>query len=246
MPTLKIPSLQHMVRHWRGQPEGIMRSLVALAKNPPTFNYNVLFGAVRDLLVLGQSYEQVEEGIRRGVKREDLKQRLLEVLPLIRDYFEGITPTFVQSVERRYYAVGRDLLVPFDPPIIYGVGGQLHFPWFSFWRSNPLADERLSLFVTIVEEVLLQDPDLETARFSILDFSAPKTTRARERLPRELKVIDAADIPRVSPERKAEMLETFGQGYLMAKAKLAESASDTSDKRPDAGSGMDDHPDLVR
>jgi hypothetical protein len=37
--------------------------------------------------------------------------------------------------------------------------GQVYFPWFSFWRSNPLADASLSLFVMVVEEVLLQDPD---------------------------------------------------------------------------------------
>lgn len=48
-------------------------------------------------------------------------------------------------------------MVPFEGPMIYGVGGQLYFPWFSFWRRNPLANERLSLFVTLVEEVLLQD-----------------------------------------------------------------------------------------
>jgi len=36
----------------------------------------------------------------------------------------------------------------------------------SFWRTNPLDDERLSLFVAIVERVLLDDPDLEGARTS--------------------------------------------------------------------------------
>ena len=64
----------------------------------------------------------------------------------------------------RHYPVGRGLMVPFEPPLVYGIGGQLYFPWFSFWRRNPLSDERLSLFVTLVDEVLLQDPDLDTAR----------------------------------------------------------------------------------
>lgn len=245
MSDLKIPSLQHMASHWRKDPEGIMRSLVALALNPPNFSYKALFGALRDLLVLGQSYEQVEEGIRRGIKRDDLRENLLSVLPLIRDYFEGVCPNFIQSVERRFYPIGRDLLVPFDPPIIYGVNGQLHFPWFSFWRSNPLTDERLSLFVTIVEEVLLQDPDLETVDFKILDFSAPKPKRGI-RFPRELKVISAKDVPRISPERKAEMLETFVQGYLLAQAKLASETGKSRSKRPEAGEEANDHPDLFR
>jgi hypothetical protein len=76
--------------------------------------------------------------------------------------------------------------------MIYGAGGQLYFPWFSFWRQNPLARERLSLFVTMVDEILMQDPDLETARFEILDFSCPGPKQ-----PRVLRVIDARDIPRI-------------------------------------------------
>jgi hypothetical protein len=119
----------------------------------------------------------VVEGIRRGIKREAVRNNLLGVLPLIRDHFADVAPDFIQAIDRRYYPVGRGLMVPFEPPMIYGVGGQLYFPWFSFWRQNPLAKERLSLFVTLVEEVLLQDPDLETARFEVLDFSAPKGTR---------------------------------------------------------------------
>jgi hypothetical protein len=157
---------------------------VALAENGPTFNYEPLFSAVRDILVFGQPYEQIAEGMRRGIPREAVRDNMLGVLPLIREHFDGIAPSFVQSVGRRYYPVGRGLMVPFDPPVIYGAGGQIHFPWFSFWRSNPLTSERMSLFVTIVEEVLLEDPDLENARFVILDFSAagPKLPRTLKRL----------------------------------------------------------------
>jgi hypothetical protein len=107
-------------------------------------------------------------------------------------------------------------MVPFAPPFIYGVGGQLYFPWLSFWRANPIADERLSLFVTIVEEVLLGDPDLENAVFQILDFSAPSGGK-----PRELRIIDAKDVPRVSELRKREMLDAFAEGYFQAQAILS-------------------------
>ena len=48
-----------------------------------------------------------------------------------------------------------------------------------FYR-NQLARERLSLFVTLVDELMLPDPDLEQARFEILDFSASKTGKPRE------------------------------------------------------------------
>lgn len=226
MAGLRVPSVQHLARNWRKSPEAIAKVLVKLALNSPRFSYNPLFGAVRDLLVLDIPYDQVVEGIRR-IKREKVRENLLGVLPLIRDHFSGIVPSFYQTIEKRYYPVGRGLMVPFDSPMIYGVGGQLYFPWFSFWRQNPLTNERLSLFVTLVDEVLMQDPDLENARFEILDFSCPGPN-----LPRSLKVVDARDIPRLDDTRKTEMLEAFAEGYFQAVAELAGRArSDGDDDR---------------
>ncbi|WP_207210091.1 hypothetical protein, partial [Lichenibacterium ramalinae] len=207
MAELRVPSVQHLARNWRDEPAAIARLLVRLALNPPRFNYNPLLLAVRDLLVLQVPYEQVAEGIRRAVKREQVRNNLLSVLPLIRDHFSGLSTDFYQVVDRRYYPVGRGLMVPFDPPMIYGIGGQIYFPWFSFWRQNPLARERLSLFVTLVDEVLMQDPDLEAARFEILDFSCTGPKQ-----PRTLTVLDARDIPRLGSERKTAMLAACRSG----------------------------------
>ena len=225
MPELRIPTLQHLARNWRSDPTFIAGVLVRLVENPPRFNYNPLLGAVRDLLVFNVPYEQIVAGIQK-ITRESVRNNLLGVLPLIRDHFVGVCPDFCQSVERRFYPVGRGLMVPFEPPLLYGVSGQLYFPWFSFWRQNPLATERLSLFVTLVEEVLLQDPDLETARFQILDFSAPNA-----KTPRELSVIDARDIPRLNEARKAIMLETFAEGYFRALQILAGRTPPPADDR---------------
>jgi len=83
MAKLKMPSLQHLARNWRSDPQEIKGRLVALAQNAPTFNYEPLFGAVRDILVFGQPYEQIAEGIRRGIGREAVRDNLLSVLPLI-------------------------------------------------------------------------------------------------------------------------------------------------------------------
>ncbi|MDF2369033.1 hypothetical protein [Sneathiella sp.] len=219
---LKIPSLQHLSRNWRENPTQIQKELVRLAKNSPTFNYIPLFSAVNDLLVLGQSFEQVYEGISIGVKRENVRDNFLEVLPLIQEYFDGVSPNFYQTVAMRYYPIGQDLVIPFSPPLIYGVGGQICFPWFSFWRTNPLKEQNLSLFVTLVEEMLLQDPDLDEAKFEILDFSAPKGDRARA-----LFIQDARDIPRVSHSEKTEMLEIFAEGFLRAQNQLVSEPEET-------------------
>jgi len=231
MIDIRVPILQHLARNWRRKPEYIAKELVRLAENPPHFNYNPLHSAIRDLLILGIPYDQVVEGIRR-IRRKDVRENLLSVLPLIRDYFTGIHPDFCQMIDRRLYPVGRGLMVPFEPPMIYGVGGQLYFPWFSFWRQNPIQAERLSLFVTLIDELLLQDPDLENARFEILDFSAPD-----KKSPRELTVINANDVPRISDLQKSIMLETFVEGYYRAKqmleAKQHQAREEQSPKKAD-------------
>ncbi len=90
--------------------------------------------------------------------------------------------------------------------------------------------ERLSLFVTLVDEILMQDPDLEAARFEILDFSCPSI-----RQPRELRIIDARDVPRLDERRKIGMLECFAEGYFRALEELAGAAPP-----PPPGEGADD------
>jgi hypothetical protein len=235
---LKVPSVQHLARNWRNTPERTCRKLVALVESPPIFNYNALFAAVRDMLVFNQPYDEIVEGIRRGIKRADVRENLLGVLPLIRDHFASVAPDFVQGIDRRYYSIGRGLMVPFDPPLLYGIGGKLTFPWFSFWRSNPLADARLSLFVTMVDELLADDPDLAAADFQILDFSVPKVKAGRTKPPRQLRIIDARDIPRVTESTKLEMLTVFAEGYFMAVAELATAAR----ARPSDGQAQERDP----
>jgi hypothetical protein len=236
---LKVPSLQHLARNWRNDPERISNVLVELVRNPPTFNYDPLFGALRELIVLGASYEQVEVGLRLRVKRPVVLKNMLEVLRLMRDHFDGLRPDFVQAVAPRYYPLGRGLLIPFAPPLIYGVNGAIRFPWFSFWRRNTLSDEGLSLFVTVVDELLAQDPDLEEADFHILDFSVP--ARCAER---ELRIINGREIERLTNERKMEMLSVFAEGYRRAEVVLAtmpvapESRSRKDDTRDDDQLGL--------
>jgi len=237
MAKLKVPSLQHLARNWRDTPAGVTKALVRLAKHPPQFTYEPLFGAVRDMLVLGVPYEQIAEGIRRGERRPWVRENLLEVLPLLRAHFASIELDGPPSrIARRHYLLARDIMIPFEAPLEYSVGGQKYFPWFSFWRSNPLADRRLSLFVTLVEEMLLQDPDLDTARFQILDFS--RIDGAEER---QLLVVDARDIPRLTETGKRSMLEVFADGYRKARDELAgvkpENDKKGDEQRPDSNQG---------
>lgn len=100
MAELRVPTLQHLARNWRLNPQLTAKALVRLAENPPRFNYNPLYGAVRDLLILGAPYEQVEAGLRK-IKREKVRNNLLSILPLVRDHFAGLHPDFFQVVVNR-------------------------------------------------------------------------------------------------------------------------------------------------
>jgi len=214
--TLRVPSAQHLARNWNESSEMTAKALVRLFNNSPTFNYNAVFSAVRDMLVLGVPYGDVERGMREKIKRDDVRMNFLEILPLIRSHFDGENPDFVNEVSPRHYplARGRDglmLYIPFNPPMVYGVGGKLVFPWISFWRINPLMGEKLQLFTTIVKGILAQDPDLDEADFQIHDYSASKPG-----YPRTLTVISAADVPSLSPSRRDEMLLQFADGFSLA------------------------------
>lgn len=84
-----------------------------------------------------------------------------------------------------------------------------------------------------MEEVLLQDPGLEEAKFEILDFSSPASEQ-----PRELRVLDAREILRISDERKTEMLSVFAEGYFLAEAELSSTIEAKQERQPsDADSG---------
>lgn len=210
---IRIPTLQHVARNMEGGPQEIKKALIRMVDAQPPFSYQALNGLTRDMLVFQHPYEQIVKGAERA-KNALARKNFLEILPLIKDHFDGVVPNFVQEVSWRFYPVARNLMVPFQPPLFYGAGGQIFFPWFSYWRVKPLTGEKLSFFVTIISEILLQDPDLEEAKFQILDFSARDEDR-------ELRMIEAADVPRVSETRKKEMLADFEEGVRLAELELA-------------------------
>ena len=60
--------------------------------------------------------------------------------------------------------------------------------------------------------MLLQDPDLEDAKFEILDFSASTSSRGL----RQLNVIDCSEVPKLKKDRLREMLSIFVEGFEQA------------------------------
>jgi len=66
-------------------------------------------------------------------KASMVRDLLIEVMPLIGSHFSGIEPDGPpRRVARRYYPLARDIMIPFEAPLEYSIGGQVYFPWFSF------------------------------------------------------------------------------------------------------------------
>jgi hypothetical protein len=216
MSKLKIPSLQHMARNWYESPKEIENALIDVVRSTPPFNYNMLNTLTFEHLNLRTPKTLLQDSVRLKEKRVNVQRNFIEVLAHFCKYFEDVRPDYVHQISTRYYPLHRDLKIEFKPPLLYGIGGQVYFPWFSFWKNKPLRGEQLSLFVTVVYELLHQDPDLENAKFQILDFSANSPRECRS-----LKVINASEVERVSEHRKNEMLAIFWEGYQQAEATLA-------------------------
>jgi hypothetical protein len=212
-----------------------------VALNPPYFNYLPLFGLAHDALAFNQPLIEIEAGIRKKLRNEDVRNNFLSIAPLLHAHFSKIRPSFVNSVSRRYFNAGRELLIPFDPPLIYGVGGRLHLPWLSFWRNDPLSGQKLSLFVTLMDEVLREDPDLEFANVEILDFSAPIKGGKRT-----LNVLPASDIPRMAEDEKRELLERFSEAFISARFRLSLLSEKIRRDAKPSGDRDDTHPDLFK
>lgn len=222
------PSLQHLVRTWRNNPERTRKVLVINARSRPSFSYAPLHVAIREMLVLGVPYHQVVEYVRRAEKRADFAKILLEILPIIRRHLGGVSPDFFQDVAPRSYALAPDIIIPFQSPVVYGIGGQLTLPWCIFWRKNPLAGKPLSLFMTLVDEILMEDPDLEAAAFQLLEFSIPKDEEERQ-----LSIRDGRDIPRLSTAERDDMLGIWAEGFRQAQVEMAGIKDEPRDRQPE-------------
>lgn len=126
MVKLRVPSVQHLARHWYDSPKKIEDEFVKMAINPPNFSYNVLNDIARDSLLFKVPEDQIIKGIKEKEKRKMVQKILLEVVPLLHGHFSNVQQDFVNDVAPSFYPIGRDLGIPFRPSFIYGVGGQIY------------------------------------------------------------------------------------------------------------------------
>ena len=215
MAKLKVPSALHLARLWRPDEVAVKNALIALTKSSPPFSYAQLLGMVRSMLTIKSDLSEMEHLISLGVKSELARKCYLEIAPLLASHFAAQNPSFVHEVSPRVYPLSRKLRVPFEPPMIFGAHGKVHLPIFIFWRTNPLTEDQRGLLASMIRELISQDPDLDLASTSVLDFSVQKGAGERGLLQTPL-----ADIPVISNERRDEMLSVFVAGYELAQKEL--------------------------
>ncbi len=218
MPNLKVPSPAHLSLMCRATPEQVMRAQLSLLKSAPNFSYQSLYKTMRGLLGTVGSEEDLRKAICSCKLRSDVKEKYLELVPLISEYFSGKKVKYSLEVAPRFYSVARDLQVPFTPPLIYADEKGLCLPLFIFWKRSGLKGERLSLYASIVREILNQDPDLSEARLEIVDMSVDDS---EETLNRRLRVISEDGVAPIGSKRKIEMLTVFAEGFRRARVVAA-------------------------
>jgi hypothetical protein len=216
MAKLNVPSLQQVIKNLYDTSDMVRYELVRMALNKPRISYRVLHRATQDLVCFKIPVTQIEAGIRRVEKRPGYLKNLLDILRLIDGHFSTLEPDFPPiEVECRYYRIAPDIIIPFQPPLCYGIGGQLHLPYPSYWQRNPLRRERLSVFMSIVDEIREQEPDIENAHMHILDYGIPQSE-----MKRRLIIVDERDVPRVTRNELTEKLQIFTDGYRAARDEL--------------------------
>jgi len=193
-----------------------MKAQLALLNGAPNFSYQPLYKIMKGLLGSSWSEQELMLAVLRCGLRPDVKEKYTELVPLIVEYFSDKKISYAMEILPRFYAVDRDILVPFSPPLIYADENGLCLPYFIFWKKNALKGERLALFSSIVREILDEDPDLCDARFEVIDMSAEVDPDTNEN-ERSLKIIPECDIAKISSARRQKMLSTFAEGFRRAR-----------------------------
>lgn len=210
MGKVKVPSIQHAAAIWDSQPSRIAKRLLNLAQNSPPFSYANLYKLTCDLLSRSVPYEQVRASASM-VKPMLARQNYLDILPLLKAYADSIGPATVVEVIPRHYSIGRDLRALVNPPLAYYQNELGFLPWFIFWKTNYFNEPRLRLFVTMLRETFIQDPDYDDATLKLVVCSEVEPQQGRR-----LEIIDLSSIPSLGRQDRDEMLGVFSEGYALA------------------------------
>ncbi len=205
--------------------ELVEKDLLRIAKSKPTFNYERVERALRDLLQFGQPIEEIVMSLELADKRDFVKTLYIEIVTILNAHFKEHLVDQVISLDKFYYPISPKIRIPVKLPFILIVDNKPIIPLFIFWKRNPLKDKQVSLFITIVKDVLAQYPDLSDAETILFDCSADKGENERT-----LKVIDTSEVALLDKEELEKMLTIFIEGFEKAQSSISKSNTTLNDQ----------------
>lgn len=211
---LKPPSLQHVARFYRPTADGVKKEFLKLARAHPPFSYEDLYKLAWDMAKGLQTYEAVHKAASE-IKLEVKRNSYLRALRPCSVFFDELKHGYAIPIGSRSYSIGRGIQVPFCPPMLCGTAKGIVLPWLIFWTDNPLTGLQLQLFVSMVEDILKGEPDLDSAQLLIVDMSDAAIKKDGRPM-----LTSSADVPKLPASQMVSMLSTVVEGFELAKEEL--------------------------
>lgn len=216
MNNIKIPPLLQMVRNAYDDPQKVHHEVVKSEKSRAPFSYQAIHKIVDQVIKFKTPLDEISYSIERIERRPFVLKQFNEVTPLLHRHFTDISPERVYSLLPLYYPLGKFGKTKFNPQMIYLKNGELFLPFINFWKFNPLSSEQKSLFLTLVDEILEEEPDLEDVNLQLIELSANGSNGIRT-----LKVVNTLEIERLDKTRTNILIDSYLTGLQSAYSEIA-------------------------
>jgi hypothetical protein len=208
--TARIPSLQHFSALLGGTAGQIEKRIRGLSNLPPVSYTKLREQWIIDLI--GVSILLIENACKL-LHGELNRASNLEAVRALGEYLRIHKPEKLLFIDKRYYPIGRGLLVPVNPPgvILDSEGPKLFWP--SFWKHDKFDELTRAIFGSILERSIFRLGDYKDMPLAFVDFSAPSGSKERG-----MKVLNRRDFCALTDIELRIETDKFVEAYLRLRA----------------------------
>ncbi len=180
MAELKLPTLQHFSTYSGISTDEIIAKI--LGKNGK--GYGVSYTSLRekhvpDHFVIGTSLDQIRQCCKR-FKMERNRNANLSVVDAIETYVKLHPGQKAIPIEARYFAIGKNMLVPVNPVCVFISKVEPKIFWPSFWKTpGKLEGLPSAIFGSVIRRTYFNRPEYRGVGLEFLDLSAPNKKGTR-------------------------------------------------------------------
>lgn len=224
--SARIPSLQHFSVLNGGTIDQIEKRIHGLSKLPPVSYMRLRDQWIIDLIRLGVPLATIEKAclLLRG---ELNQQSNLGALRALAEYLRIHKPDKLLAIDKRYYPIGRGLLVPVNPPGVVVEGGTPKLFWPSFWKQDKFDKLTRSIFGSILERSIFRLTDYRDMPLAFVDLSAENGAKTRS-----IRVFQRKDFAALTDAELRTETDKFVEAYLRVRS--AETAQSEEEKKRQA------------